>query len=376
MFGQAGAKVTIFCIGTSGSSEEYLHPFGAMDDDRNVISIKRYLDSTPKESLAALAEAYRSVLNTIGVSSAQVCPPTGNEMSRELAQMRGELAEDLSAGKIAEVEERVEEQLRGWTKLTLQYFKTKASEVKEIMVVMAKAAESLADRDQRYATQFTELRSRLQTIADLDDLTAMRQSIVKSAQELQACVDRMKEDGSTSIVKLRAELATYQERFDTAERLASMDPLTGLGNRRLLESEMDRRVEKGLPFSLMMLDLNGFKEVNDTFGHPAGDQLLKDFANELKGVFRPSDVVGRWGGDEFVVVADCPADKAQTFAQRVRDWVFGDYTVAGAGDHKVAVSASIGIAEWVPQSTKDELIAAADRAMYEQKARQKQTAKS
>jgi len=339
-----------------------------------VISIKRYLESSPKESLAAFAKAYRSALNAISNSTSQICPPTGNEIARELTVAGKELEESLSAGKIEEVQARVEQQMSAWTRQTIHYFKSKATEVKEIMIVMARAAESLTERDERYSNQFGDLTKRLQAIADLDDLTAMRQSILKSAQEITACVSKMKEDGSGSITKLKAELATYQERFDNAERLASLDPLTGLGNRRLLESEIDRRIEQDYCFSVMMLDLNGFKEVNDTYGHLAGDQLLKDFASELKAVFRPSDIVGRWGGDEFMVVVDCSAEKTQAFAQRITEWVFGDYALAD--DRKIAMSAAIGIAEWVPETSKDELIAAADRAMYEQKIRRRQQSKS
>jgi len=98
---------------------------------------------------------------------------------------------------------------------------------------------------------------------------------------------------------------------------------------------------------VMMFDLNGFKQVNDTHGHLAGDEVLKQFATELRGAFRPLDDVGRWGGDEFIVVLDCGLEEARGHVERVQKWVFGDYTVRGEGSpRKLPVDASVGVAAW------------------------------
>ena len=76
-----------------------------------------------------------------------------------------------------------------------------------------------------------------------------------------------------------------------------------------------------------MLDLNGFKQVNDTYGHEAGDDLLKQFSTELRSASRATDVVGRWGGDEFIVVLDGNLTEAQSHVERMQKWVFGSYTL-------------------------------------------------
>jgi diguanylate cyclase (GGDEF)-like protein len=131
---------------------------------------------------------------------------------------------------------------------------------------------------------------------------------------------------------------------------------------------LELRVEQGRAFSVMTFDLNGFKQVNDTYGHLAGDEVLKQFATELRGAFRPLDDVGRWGGDEFIVVLDCGLEDARQHVDRVRKWVFGNYTVRGEGPpRKLPVDASIGVAAWREGETIAEMLARADADMYQQK---------
>ncbi len=92
--------------------------------------------------------------------------------------------------------------------------------------------------------------------------------------------------------------------MEEAERLAAIDPLTGVNNRRILEWQIERRMTNASPFFVVYLDLNEFKHINDALGHQAGDDLLMQFAGELRQSLRSTDLVGRLGGDEFVVAID------------------------------------------------------------------------
>ena len=230
---------------------------------------------------------------------------------------------------------------------------------------MAHTAEAVGDRDQRYSTQFTEFTKRLQTLASMDDLTQIRDSLVTSASELQAGVNQMAQDGEAVVIRMRGQLRQYQVKLEEAERLASVDSLTGLQNRRRIEAVLELRVEQGRVFSVMVFDLNRFKQVNDTYGHIAGDEVLKQFATELRGAFRPVDDVGRWGGDEFIVVLDCSLADAHQHVERVRKWAFGDYTVHVEGQpRKFPVDASVGVAAWHKGEPIAEMFARADAEMY------------
>lgn len=117
-----------------------------------------------------------------------------------------------------------------------------------------------------------------------------------------------------------------------------------------------------------MLDMNDFKGVNDRYGHLAGDDLLRQFAVELRGIFRPSDLVARWGGDEFVAIAAVPLADAELRVENIRRWALGEYKIqAGEQRVKVTAQASIGAVEWNGAETGLELVARADAGVYADK---------
>jgi diguanylate cyclase (GGDEF)-like protein len=194
--------------------------------------------------------------------------------------------------------------------------------------------------------------------------------LLKKASEMKTCVDAMTKDGRQSIEEMRSRIVDYEEKLRKAEELASKDSLTGLPNRRGLEARMAWWARQHRIFCVVMLDLNHFKELNDRHGHQAGDDLLKHFAAELMTRVRAEDMVGRWGGDEFVVVIGRELDIARAQVERIREWAFGEYTLPCARSRdglKVMVEAAVGLAEWIPGETMEELLKRADAAMYADK---------
>jgi diguanylate cyclase (GGDEF)-like protein len=173
---------------------------------------------------------------------------------------------------------------------------------------------------------------------------------------------------SAALLALPAALAALAAGARADRRSAELmreslhDPLTGAGNRRLLrqrlEAELARHRRHGRPLTVAVLDLDGFKDVNDRFGHPVGDEILRDVAQALQRALRSEDVVARAGGDEFWVLApETGGQGAQQLARRL------ERAVAGAVAGLEGLSASIGWAE-APTDGGDarELLAAADAA--------------
>jgi diguanylate cyclase (GGDEF)-like protein len=345
-----------------------------------VISIKKYLDQdanelskyrppNPEELAGALSEAFRAALGAMGSSGVRACPTLGPSLQQSLMLLAEGLAQVLTPPRVRETEGQVEQQLRDWGEKTADYFQQRAGDVKEILMVLARAAESVAERDQRYAAQFSEFTNRLQALAKLEDLPQIRSAIVRGAKELKTCVDRMEQDSRESVAALRSQVSTYEAKLEEAEQRASRDPLTGLDNRQGVESKLQRRLAAPKPFCVMMLDLNGFKAVNDNYGHQAGDDLLKQFSAEMRSASRVTDVVGRWGGDEFIVVLDGSMAEAQTHVERMQKWVFGTYTLhLGTEGPKVEMDAAVGLVEAQPGESIKNILARADTLMYKQKA--------
>lgn len=155
-------------------------------------------------------------------------------------------------------------------------------------------------------------------------------------------------------------------------RLANIDNLTGLSNRRIILEAGQRELEQyqryHRPLSLFILDIDHFKQVNDTYGHAAGDQVLIKLAEVSKKVLRATDMCGRLGGEEFIgLLPETPADQAYSVAERLRETLAETPVATPVGEIRVTVS--IGIATAIPDDRSiDALIRAADEAMYEAKA--------
>ena len=166
------------------------------------------------------------------------------------------------------------------------------------------------------------------------------------------------------LLALRARL---ERERDAMRRFALRDPLTGLANRRALDErlgyEVARHTRHGESFTVLALDLDGFKAVNDRFGHDAGDELLRDAAAALVGAMRAQDTVVRLGGDEFCVLApQTGAASAEHLVIRVRE------SLAGVTAGLSGLSASMGTAVFPADGTTPEgLLAAADLAALEAK---------
>ncbi len=350
-----------------------------------MISLKKFLDATgrgltldgpaldepePGELLAATLESYRSTLRTMGKSAVEACPAPGHDLERALADLEGRISADTTADKVKCTQAQVEDALKSWGSATAEHLQNKADEVKELLIMLARTAESVGERDQRYVTQFGGLTAELQGIANLDDLTHIRSSLARKAADMKKCVDRMAQDGETSLAQLRTSVSVYRTKIETVEQLASKDALTGLANRRGVEMRMDWNVRLDRTFCVVLIDLNRFKAVNDKHGHVAGDELLKQFSAELLKKVRADDLVGRWGGDEFIIIVNRDLAGAKAQAERVREWVFGDYTIGATAANtplKIYVTASIGVSQWQPDKTLKQLIEEADAEMYEDK---------
>lgn len=186
-------------------------------------------------------------------------------------------------------------------------------------------------------------------------------------------------DPAELVLRIRAQLRRkartdrLRRQLSDGLRLALTDPLTGLYNRRYALSHLariaERSVETGRPFAVMVLDLDRFKQVNDTFGHRAGDAVLAEIARRIAGSLRSVDLVARLGGEEFLVVMPDTGDEAARLAaERLRRLVGASAVPVPGLPEPLTVTVSIGVAIGGPDRPVEELVDAADRALYGSKA--------
>ena len=181
------------------------------------------------------------------------------------------------------------------------------------------------------------------------------------------------DDGSLLGIVVTLTDVTEQRALESALREAALhDPLTGLPNRNLLLDRLDQSLAAAeraqRPMAVLYCDLDGFKPVNDSAGHAAGDEVLVEAARRLAAAIRPGDTVARIGGDEFVVL--CPEVGSERAAQVIADRITAAFErpLRRSGGAEHAVGISIGVAVCGPDDTADSALAASDAAMYRVKA--------
>jgi diguanylate cyclase (GGDEF)-like protein len=340
-----------------------------------LISLKKYLDQEDAPPCAARAstgesentlEYYRGVLLAVGENAAQGCPAVGTDLATGLEALERGLSVEASPILLERTHEQVKARLREWSARTAEHLNAATGQMKELLILMANTAEDMAGQTQERSTGFGTLTARLERIATLDDLTQVRSSLLEGIVDLRGQVDQMKKESRKLVDELRSEVSKCESRIRLIETLVLKDELTGIASRRSVEDRLQLNLALEQTFCVVMLDLNRFKQVNDAYGHLAGDDLLRQFALELQANTRVGDMVGRWGGDEFVVLLSGNLEAANEYVQRIRKWVFGPYKLRNKGkaDQMLHMDAAIGVAEWGSGLTSQDLVARADAAMY------------
>lgn len=175
-----------------------------------------------------------------------------------------------------------------------------------------------------------------------------------------------KPDGSGHrLVGVMIDITEQKRIEETLAYRATHDTLTDLLNREQLDAELARVHQLPEPWALLFLDLNGFKDVNDGLGHSIGDDVLRIVAKRLSGATRPTDILARFGGDEFCVLASvAERDTAVTIAHRLREAVQRPTDVGG---HTLRLTVTVGIAYVGAEGSPETLLRQADAAMYSAK---------
>jgi two-component system cell cycle response regulator len=199
---------------------------------------------------------------------------------------------------------------------------------------------------------------------------AMQAGAVGYIPKSKLSKDRLLSTINDAVIKW-SQLQQSRANQEELERIANYDSLTGLLNRRAILQEMDDQIKRvrryRAPLSIVMLDIDHFKKVNDKYGHIVGDSVLEEMAKTIGLVVRGTDVVGRYGGEEFIIILPhAEQDAALSVAERVRNAVVAVEMKSSNGD-TFSVTVSQGVASYMSNEDIYSLIQRADAALYQAK---------
>lgn len=238
------------------------------------------------------------------------------------------------------------------------YFSFRTSDQQDVPVLL-NGVRQTRDGENVVDCVVVVMRKRIEHEKDILQTKTKLQELYQATQEANKELERLHEEYE---VKQQALLKVN----DQLEAMASTDPLTGLKNRRFFQNSLLASLilleQQQRDFSLLVVDIDHFKSINDTYGHPIGDLVLGNLAGLLQSMSRSSDVVARYGGEEFVIIlAECDHDQAMEVAERYRS------EVASSDWGQYNITVSIGAATAVQGDTDTSVFQRADQALYASK---------
>ncbi len=219
-------------------------------------------------------------------------------------------------------------------------------------------------------THNQELNSVKHSVSEMEDtgIDSFQKVLISQISAVVESNKRMEND----LTMTRYQLEEQAQEIDRTRREARTDQLSGLENRKAFDEALlysiTRFRSKQINFALLLCDVDHFKRINDTFGHQAGDAVVKRIGSTLKDCVRPHDHVARFGGDEFaVLLQNVNADVARDVAVRMRGTVERKNFAVDGGDAELAVTLSMGLAGVMQEDTMETILKRADQALYRSK---------
>jgi diguanylate cyclase len=301
--------------------------------------------------------------------------------SRDTAVFRGKLEEyrqvviDPSRHlEIPRVTEACITTCQNYFKLSRKYYTEREAEFTEIVSILRDAAKVTIGDSTEFNAQVAASSERFGKLAHVDDIRELKKHLVAEVSTLRQAVSEKQQRDDRAYTQLTTRVEVLQSRLTEVEEEASLDALTRIANRgrfqKTLARMMEQAREKGTPLSLAMLDIDNFKSINDTHGHPIGDRVLVCAAQWLGKGTRQTDFVARYGGEEFAVLlgnatAGQVEERLKTLLENVAASSY-EYELLGKKE-KIRFTLSCGLADLQAEETAEEFIQRTDEALYEAK---------
>ncbi len=250
----------------------------------------------------------------------------------------------------------------------------KEAEYKNIIEFLRNGMTDLIGDTQRFNSRICDQNVKMVAITQLDDIRKIKEALKAEVAEMNQIIQEKRASDNQRIEALSEEVAVLRASLEEVKDASLIDALTGAYNRKAFNTRIKWVIKRNKivcsPTSLMMCDLDNFKQINDTYGHIVGDRVLKCFVQECKAMFRSDDSIVRYGGEEFAILLSGISlggalNKAQSFCRLLSLKQF--IADPQMPDVRISFTVSIGVSELRREDTADAFIDRADKALYQAK---------
>jgi diguanylate cyclase (GGDEF)-like protein len=317
----------------------------------------------PDATTAAL-DGYLSAILDIAEALDAISPEISSSYHERLTRLHASLATSATANSLDDSRQALHEILCDFSGKARYNNQALARDLNQTLDMMARTEDSRSVRNVQYVERLVDFADQVDAAIRAQDLPRL----ARQTADLRDFAESIELDSHDAFARLRKKMIEIQLRLHEAELLATLDPLTGVPNRRELDRELAARVAGQQEFCVLLFDVDGFKAVNDRYGHLCGDEVLKQLGARLSGQVRARDFVCRWGGDEFVAILACGLAHAETRSLQIAARLNGPYHIAGEGHEiHVDVAVSVGLAQYAPGESLAQLFRRVDQSMYRHK---------
>lgn len=293
-------------------------------------------------------------------------------LSGQIEVLRDVLGKPANVRLIDDAERRLREIIYKQSQLKHNHSEAQRS-LKELLAGFVDHLASFAETTGAYHDRIGNCADRISTARDITEISGVLGEVMRETLTMRDTARRSRDELDATRERAREaeqRMNELQRQLDETSRLMRHDQLTGVLNRRGLEETFNKETARarrhGRPLSLALLDLDNFKQLNDTFGHRTGDDALVHLATIIRQSLRPQDTISRHGGEEFILLyPDTSIDQAQAALVRLQRELTRNFFLTH--DRKVLITFSAGVTEWNPDDTVDSTVQRADEAMYQAK---------
>jgi diguanylate cyclase len=307
------------------------------------------------------------ILQIINKYSDSDISPTKNSLNNFANEQVSKIKASLTLDDFVTIESDINRIIPKHFETTRNLVSVKFKELRSMLNELAEDFGSITEDNTHFSGQIKDSMSHIEKAIELDEIKEIRKKITLETNSLRKTIAKKQEKDAIIIDSLTHKVKTIQGELATAKEEVLIDGLTQIYNRKAFDKKIGdafiKKPTKKAPFTLVMVDIDRFKKINDGYGHTVGDEVLKKVASTIKKTFRLNDFVARYGGEEFSVMIDrIDRNYIQDVCERLRVAIESmNFTI---DSEKIPTTASIGIAFSSPTDTLRTLIERSDRALY------------
>ena len=264
--------------------------------------------------------------------------------------------------------------IAAYIKRVKEYLHDRETEFKNIIDLLSSSIQTLSGDNADFHMKMYKSSSRLEEIAQLNDLRRIKDEMRREMEQIRSTIKEKQQRDEQRLEALAREVEGLRVDFQKAKQASMTDGLTGVFNRAAFDRQLAKRIDHHLlsatPFCLLMIDIDNFKQINDTYGHQVGDRVILAVAQECQGLIRKDDFLARYGGEEFTLILPNTSlrhglKKAKAMCKTIANARYSVDTPTSRATMSFTVS--IGVSAYQPHDTAESCIERADKALYEAK---------